>query len=90
MQVRPDVLGVRAERQRIEVEVGSLIVEVQEGMGYPNVDPHPHVVGPQVEGPVVELYGLFSPTQMRQSGPHLVHEEVVSRIEVEGLVEELN
>ena len=90
MQVRPNVLGVRSERQCVEVEVGGLVVEVQEGVGDPNVNPYPHVVGPQIEGSVVELDGLFSPTQVRQSCPYFVHEEVVGRVEVEGLVEEFN
>lgn len=90
MQVGPDVFGVGAEGEGVEVEVGGVVVLALEGVRDAQVHPHAHVVRPDVQGAVVELDGLVRPAEVGQRCADLVHEQVVGGVEVEGAVEEIN
>lgn len=73
MQVAPYVLGIRSERERVQIEISCVVVFTLEGMGNPKVDPHSHVVGTNVQCSVVELNGLVCSPQVRKSGSYFVH-----------------
>lgn len=90
MKVGPDVLCVWPEGKRVEVEVSSVVVLALEGVSNAEVDPHSHVVGPNVESAVVELDGFVSPAKMGERCAYFVHEEIVGGIEVECAVEEID
>lgn len=90
MQVWPDVFGIWAETQCVQIESHCLIILTLECIGNTQVHPHSHVVWSDVQGLVVMLDGFIGPSQMSQSGADLVHEQVVGGVEGERLVEEVN
>lgn len=73
MQVGPDVLSVWPEGERIQVEVGRVVILALEGVGNSKVDPHSHVVWTDIQGPVVELNGFVGPSQVGEGGSYFVH-----------------
>ena len=73
MQVGPDVLSVWPEGERIQVEVGCVVVLTLEGMRDPKVDPHSHVIWTNIQGSVVELNGFVGPSQVGEGGSYFVH-----------------
>ena len=59
-------------------------------MGDTDVDPYPHIIWSNIECPMVKFDGLVCSSKVSEGGSYFIHEEIVSGIQIEGSVEEID
>ncbi len=82
------MFSVRSERQSVEVEPCSLLIQTFETVGDSKVDPNPHIIWLDLESSMVALDSFIRTAEMRQGCSHLVPKGVVSWIKLECSIEE--
>lgn len=90
MQVRPDMLRVRSETQRVQVKSHRIIVLTLESICNTQIHPHSHVVWSDVQSLMIVLNCLVSSSQVSQCRADLVHKQVIGWVERKRLVKQID
>lgn len=90
MKIRPDMFGIRSERKGVKVEIGSLLIQTLKSVSNTDIDPHSHIVRPDIKSSMVKLDCFISSSQMSKSSSNLVHQKIVGWVKVQSSVEEID
>jgi len=58
-------------------------------MSYPQIHPHPHIVWPDAQCHMIEFYGLVGLPYVSHGCPYLVHQQVVSWVQLQCPLEQI-